>query len=519
MANTGKSGGGVAAGHDKTVEAAAIILEAGGNAWDAALAAMAAACVVEPVLASPGGGGFMLARAADQSAEPVVYDFFAHTPQIARPTNEVEFYPIVADFGTAQQEFHVGAGAVAVPGMVAGMAAIHDDFCTMPMVEILEPAISLARNGTATSDFQSYLFGVVSPIYDQCPESLSCFGSPEGGLAKPGDILSNPGLADIFEALAQTGASLFYEGEIAQKIVDFAHDHGGHITQKDLSGYEVIKRVPLRVEFDGTVLLTNPAPSTGGILIAFGLQLLDSIQKDGDEITVLDLARVMEATNHARLESGLTMLEQSAFHKLRDAAFLTRFRDEILAHPKSFRGTTHISVIDAGGNAAAVTLSNGEGCGRMLPGTGYMLNNMLGEEDINPRGFHNWPPATRMCSMMAPSLIIDSDGQLTALGSGGSNRIRTAILQVVRNIVVGGMGLEMAIDAPRIHSEIGHLSIEGFFPDETITALSDLCPDRTLWPERNMFFGGVHAVSRTRGGDIDAVGDSRRGGAARVIDS
>lgn len=144
MAGVTGTGGSVAAGHQKTVEAASIILEAGGNAWDAALAAMATACVVEPVLASLGGGGFMMVQGADHSVEPILYDFFAHTPQVSRSANEVEFFPVIADFGAAQQEFHIGAGSVAVPGMVAGMSAIHDDLCTMPMTRIFEPAIAFA---------------------------------------------------------------------------------------------------------------------------------------------------------------------------------------------------------------------------------------------------------------------------------------------------------------------------------------------------------------------------------------
>ena len=509
--------GGVAAGHEKTVEAAAIILDAGGNAWDAALAAMAAACVVEPVLASLGGGGFMLAQAAENPANPVLYDFFAHTPKKPRPADEVDFYPVIADFGTAQQEFHVGAGSVAVPGMVAGMDAIHADLGTIPMATILEPAISLAKKETAISPFQSYLFGVVSGIYDQCPESLACFGSPGGGLAKSGDLLTNPDLAVTFEALVQSGARYFYEGDIARKIEAFSRDHGGHVSLEDLAEYEVVRRKPLSIEYGGATVLTNPAPSTGGVLIGFGLQLLDHVRADNHDVSELDLVRVMEATNHARLESGLTMLESGAYGTLRDDAFLSRYRDDILAHPESFRGTTHISVIDATGNAATVTLSNGEGCGRMLPGTGYMLNNMLGEEDINPRGFHNWPTDTRMCSMMAPSLIAHADGRLTALGSGGSNRIRTAILQVIRNLVDAEMGLASAIDAPRMHSENGKLAVEGFFPEATMAALSAQMGDLTVWPEKNMYFGGVHAVTHSKSKKMEAVGDFRRGGAARVI--
>ncbi len=511
------TGGGVAAGHEKTAEAAYTVLEAGGNAWDAALAAMAAACVVEPVLASPGGGGFMLAFDSESSTGPVLYDFFAHTPQRPRPAQEVEFFPVIADFGTAQQEFHIGAGSVAVPGMIAGMAAIHADLCRMPMANILEPAILMARDGYEINDFQSYLFSVVSSIYNRCPESLSCFGSPDGGLVQSGERVCNVGMADTFQALASEGPGLFQNGDIAQKIVAFSNNHGGHLSPEDLSGYDVVRRTPLHVVYGGANLYTNPPPSTGGVLVGFGLHLLEALQRENRTATMVDLVRVMEATNHARLKSGLRTLEPNSYAKLADDSFLAPYKEHILTHPRSFRGTTHISVIDRTGNAASVTLSNGEGCGHMLPGTGFMLNNMLGEEDINPRGFHNWPPGTRMCSMMAPSLISHAGGGMTVLGSGGSNRIRTAILQVVRNLVDLGMDLDDAIEAPRIHCENNHLSIEGPISDSDQNLLSDICPDSTLWPERNMFFGGVHAVTRTSGRAHNAKGDPRRGGAARLI--
>jgi len=182
------------------------------------------------------------------------------------------------------------------------------------------------------------------------------------------------------------------------------------------------------------------------------------------------------------------------------------------------RGTTHVSVIDAEGNAAACTVSNGEGCGHMVPGCGFMLNNMLGEEDLNPAGFFRWQPDTRVSSMMAPTLAERPDGAVIALGSGGSNRIRTALLQVLNAVLASNRSLAQAIPAPRLHMERGHLDIEGGWDPVTVTALQTAFPDSRAWPERSMFYGGVHAVARhPTSGLIEAVGDPRRGGAALAV--
>jgi gamma-glutamyltranspeptidase/glutathione hydrolase len=162
----------------------------------------------------------------------------------------------------------------------------------------------------------------------------------------------------------------------------------------------------------------------------------------------------MDLTNKARLEARLHEAsgddaERAAIARLFDPGLLRRYRDTLLGRPFSPRGTTHISVADAAGNLAAMTLSNGEGCGRLLPGTGILLNNMLGEEDLSPAGFHLWRPGTRMASMMAPTIAEAGSGRIAALGSGGSNRIRSAVLQVVLHLVDRDRGAQDAVEAPR----------------------------------------------------------------------
>ncbi|NEZ54867.1 gamma-glutamyltransferase, partial [Adonisia turfae] len=176
---------------------------------------------------------------------------------------------------------------------------------------------------------------------------------------------------------------------------------------------------------------------------------------------------------------------------------------------------THLSVIDDEGNAASVTTSNGEGSSYVLPGTGIMVNNMLGEEDLNPHGFHQWTPDQRMSSMMAPTMVLRDGHPYLVLGSGGSNRIRTAILQVISNLVDFQMPLEAAVAAPRIHWENDVFHLEPGFNQALLTPIiGDAKP--LWWQAQNMFFGGVHAVGLDENGVLHGAGDSRRSGAVAV---
>ncbi|MBL6958967.1 MAG: gamma-glutamyltransferase [Rhodospirillales bacterium] len=519
--------GAVAAGHPETVRAAAAILEEGGNAFDAILAGMFAACAAEPVLASLGGGGFLLARPATGvpgSGAAVLYDFFAQTPKQRDRSKTPDFYPILADFGTAQQEFHIGMGSIATPGIVKGAFEVHADLCSLPMQRIVEPAVVLSREGFLINKLQAYIFDIVGKIYLSSPESLNIFESSKapGQLIGEGERMVMPAYADTLEALAGEGADLFYRGDIGQAIVEACRTGGGYLTAADLEGYEVIRRSPLSLDYNGTRIWTNPPPSTGGILIAFALELLKDrgLGKEafGSAGHLLALASAMRETNKARVDSRLHEARDSAAETLLNAEFLEAYRRNIAGHPLAQRGTTHLSVIDGDGNAASLTLSNGEGAGYVVPGTAVMLNNMLGEEDINPHGFHQWPEDVRMSSMMAPSLIMTADGETVALGSGGSNRIRTAILQVILNHLEFGLSVEESVSAPRIHYEGGLLSVEPGFDEADIGGLSLGFPDIERWDDKNLFFGGVHSVLYDpRRQDFHGAGDLRRGGVAEIL--
>jgi len=513
--------GAVACGHDHTARAAARILSEGGNAFDAVVAAHFAACVAEPALASLGGGGFLLANPL--SGKTVLYDFFVQTPREKFPDNDIDFYPIEADFGETTQEFHIGMGSIATPGAVKGMCAIHKELCTLPMPVLLEPAIELARDGVRVNELQAYIFNIIKPIYLSSPEAYAIYRSHDPNdkpaLVRNNEILTQTALADTLETLGKEGERFFYEGEVAQSVVKACEENGGYLRSDDFTQYQVIKRQPLEFSYRNHKIFTNPPPSSGGLLIAFALKLLEasdfSAISPGSHAYVDRLSYIMHLTNKARVDSALYSGNIDSV-RLLDQGYLDRYRQLVLDRYAFSRGTTHISVIDKLGNMASLTVSNGEGSSYIAPHTGIMFNNMLGEEDLNPKGFHQWKTNQRISSMMAPTIVSDSASYAISLGSGGSNRIRTAILQTLVHLLDFKLPLDLAIDAPRIHFENGLLNVEAGFEDLQEGTLHDAVRDINYWTSLNLFFGGVHAVTQT-GTVLAGKGDPRRGGVSMVI--
>ena len=500
----------VAAGHELTAAAAAEILQDGGNAFDAALAGVFMTFVAEAVFSSPGGGGFLMARQAGSDASPL-FDFFTETPLKRRPASEVEFFPIYADFGPAKQEFHIGLGSSATPGVVPGLFAIHAALCKLPMKRLVEPAVRAGRAGFPLSAFQAYLFTVIAPILT-ASESVARIFAPNGKPMTAGETFRNAELAECLEWLAEDGARLFLDGDVGQAIVAQSLRSGGHLTHNDLKRYRVELREPLYWRHNGASVALNPPPAASGALIAFGLAYLETLTEHGRSIDALALRAAMEATNAARATHG-----EGLAQRLAGGALKNEMR-EAARHPQAYRGTTHVSVIDAEGNAASVSLSNGEGNGYIVGKFGFMLNNMLGEEDLSAGGLGAWRGGTRMSSMMAPTIILQKDGTVTAMGTGGSNRIRTAILQVAVNLLDHGMSLDAAVEAPRLHVERdGTVSYEPGLPEQVQAELRALEEKAHAWPRANLFFGGVHAARRHAKGGVEGAGDPRRQGVACIV--
>ena len=511
-----KTHGAVAAGHSVTARAAARVLEEGGNAFDAVIAAMWAACVAEPVLASLGGGGFVMARPVGET--PRLYDFFVETPLEKRSREDLEFESRLATFaGGVTQEFHGGYGSVATPGVVAGLFAVHDDLAKLPMAQLAEPAIEAARNGVKLDAFQRYVMGIVEPLLAFSTDSRKVFGKagktdPDNfELLDAGVAHRQPDLAGSIAYLVESGAEGFYQGDLGTALVRECADHGGYLTAQDLADYRVLVRDPLLITGRKGRFVLNPPPASGGVLVGFGLKLARELALGafGSERHLEAISRIIHATGLARGDHG-------ASPSILGDELCERYRSMIGERPLSQQGTTHISVVDAKGNLAAATISNGSTSGRVVPGTGIMLNNMLGEADLSPEGFHNWPCGVRMTSMMTPSLYLGEDGASVALGSGGSNRIRSTMLQVLLNIDAFDMTLHGAISAPRMHVEDDLLSVEPGFDGALLDGLS--LANQQRWDCEDMFFGGVHAAKVILGGDnLSAIGDGRRNGHQVVV--
>ncbi len=506
--------GAVACGHPVTAAAAEEILLDGGNAVDAVIAAALAACVAEPVLASLAGGGFLLFASKDRP--PEVFDFFVQTPRNRRKRSRLDFYPITANFGKTSQEFHIGQGAVATPGVAKGLWEIHKTLSSMPMRRLAEPAVQAANRGVEINRFQSYIFDLVEPIYLATQESRASYTSDSSALLKAGDTHYQPALANTLERYASEGADLFYRGDLAQRLIHAQSKGGGQLDATDLEHYQVHRRTALSHKYRNVSIYTNPPPSSGGALILFVLALLEPLvlqpEEFGGSLHMASLTRALALTDQSRVN----MLTATDLGAGLDPTLLSRYRKEILPLRKSLRGTTHISVIDRSGNLAAMTLSNGEGCGCMIPGSGVMLNNMLGEEDINPEGFQQWQPDQRLTSMMAPTILQWQNHRRIALGSGGSSRIRSAICQVISNLIDFELPLTDAVEAARLHVEGNQLDLEPGIEIDERSEIPDQFETKNYWQHNNLFFGGVHSVQACEG-TFSASGDPRRGGIGRVL--
>jgi gamma-glutamyltranspeptidase/glutathione hydrolase len=499
----------VASGHPSVCDAAAEILRAGGNAFDAAVAAGFTSPTAEPALTSLGGGGFLLTREA--SGRAVLFDFFVDTPGRERPAGDLEphFLPVTVRFPGSDQVFNTGRGAVAVPGILKGLLHVHERLGRLPLAEVLAPAIRLAREGVIISRPQGYFLELLRPIMCLTPEGSEIF-APRGELLREGDRLRNPDLASFLESLPGGGARDFYEGTLAERIARDMREGQGLLTAQDLSEFRVVEREPLQTSYRDHRLLTNPRPSFGGSLLALSLRLLEASQDgDGSEhaadsaLRLLSLVGVMQEVEALR-ERGC--LEPDSLSRDEQEQIGQRLRH-------FSRGTTHVSVCDAEGNAASMSTSNGEGSGYIVPRTGIMLNNMMGEDDLHPEGFHSSPPGLRVASMMSPSLLLRGDELRLVLGSGGSKRIRTALLQVISLFVDCDLPIEEAVERPRLHWDGEAVQAEPGFP---VASLDALRRHQTVneWSRPDVYFGGVHAaVPRGEG-----AGDSRRGGSARAVE-
>jgi gamma-glutamyltranspeptidase/glutathione hydrolase len=451
----------------------------------------------EPLLTGLGAGGYMLVVSPDEA--PVLLDFFVEAPgRGADPSHREALIPISVSFGDAIQVFNIGAASVGAFGVPAGLCEAARRFGRVPLAELVEPAARFARDGVPLSEQQAYVVEILADIVTATPEARALF-APDGNLLGVGDLVRQPELADSLERLGTEDAAPFYSGDIAAAIADWVTAGGGTLTAEDLRSYAVVDRQPVQVAYRGREVLTNPPPSAGGILLAHALGLLEHTAGPPD---VEQTVAVMERTQAERTPEFV--------EGLADPGFVQRFLK------RSLGSTTHIAVLDRDGWACSVTCSNGSCSGIVVPGTGVHLNNMLGEQDLNPLGFHRYPPGRRLPSMMAPTVVLCGSDPELVLGSAGSNRIRSAILQTIIRVIDQRRPVREAVEAPRVHFEDGVVYAE---PGIDASPLEAAGRPLARFRDRNLFFGGVQAVARDPQGTFGGGGDPRRGGTAIVVDA
>jgi gamma-glutamyltranspeptidase/glutathione hydrolase len=470
------SRGAISCGSASTADAGARVLAAGGNAVDAAVAAGFASGIAEPGVSSIGGGGFLLAALPDGTSRLV--DFFTTVP--SGPSAPPE--SVTVEYSGATQDFHVGNGAVAVPGGLDGLLHAHRTLGRLPLADVVEPAARFAREGVRLEPAQAHALGLIDRVLTLTPDARARM-APRGRLLGAGEVFADGELADLLDAVAagQVGGI----ADLARAFGELMSD--GPITADDVRAYRVIDREPLVAAIGHGTITTNPMPSLGGSIVAHVL-------------------RDLSGTTHPEpVQIAEALVETTAWLK-----------SQVVGGRTAGAGTTHISTVDADGMCAALTVSNGVGGGVFLPGTGIHLNNMMGEDDLHPAGAQAATPGERIRSMMAPS-VVDFDGGRLVLGTGGSERIRSALTRVITLVLGGPADLASAVEAPRVHVDNqGVIQVEPGLTDRQNTALRDL-GDVSLWPSRHFYFGGVNAVLMRTDGQLSAYADPRRGGACVVL--
>jgi gamma-glutamyltranspeptidase/glutathione hydrolase len=482
----------VAAPNDLATAAATRAAAEGGNAVDAALAAALVTMVSEPGLVSLASGGFLTIQPADGSA-PVTIDGWVRVPGVGLPPERLGrgVWDIHTPYGGGTT-MTIGHGSVAVPGTLRALDLAHRRYGQAPWRDVVGQAVEGARGGfpigQATHHYLEYVHELV---FGWHPDSHAVLHDGSGALVPSGSTIHVPHLADSLELIATEGVDAFYTGDLARLITTDMADHDGALTMADLAAYKAVARPSLDLERAGWRLATNPGPARGGFAAAAILDRLGELPASGSWSD--DELRRLVQVQHEVLGA--------------DPAALTS------------PSTAHVSVVDDAGTACAITVSSGYSSGVLAPGTGIWLNNCLGEQELLPDGFGQLRPGEAMTSNMAPTVgRRPSDGAVLAIGSPGSDRIPTAIAQVLALHVNGGLALAEAVAHPRVHVRVR----EALDPpvrvdhEDDLRLPADLGLPTLAMPPHSMYFGGVGVARWSPVSGLSAAGDPRRTGAVAV---
>lgn len=494
----------VAATSHQALTAGLEVAGEGGNAVDAALAAAFVSLATEPGIVSLAGGCYISIWPAD--GDPVVVDGNVEMPGRGLPRERLGagVREVVTSYGGGVT-MYAGAGSVATPGVVSACALVQESHARLPWARLLRPAERAARHGYPTSPAGArYLRIVAGDLFAPDPDAYAILTGDDGELLAGGQTATNVELADVLEQLGRDGASLFTSGVVGRALVAQMAAGGGLVTAEDLAAYRPVERPAHRIAVGDWDVAINPPPSVGGPMLA--VMLSELARRDrwdwADAIEIQRAVLGYRAAVHDRsweLEAdGRSLLEKVAAHGL-DAL-------------RGSGATAHISTVDEGGTACAITMSSGYGAGLAIPGTGIMLNNCLGETELNPHGLHAVAPGTRLASNMAPTTGRTADGRALAIGSPGADRITTALMLVLGQGALHEADLQHAISRPRVHLRLGEdgFSVEYERDDDLAAAVAASGLPAHEYPEPHMYFGGVGAALRTADGMLQAAGDQRR---------
>ena len=408
---------------------------------------------------------------------------------------------------------YAGHGSVATPGAVTACELAVEELGTLPWAAVVEPSRRVCLDGYPVGAAASrYLSFTAHALFGRDPEALRVVTRPDGSPLEPGDVATNPALADVLGLVGREGASVLTTGEVGRAMADDMERNGGLVTHRDLAEYSPLVRPPVRRWVGDWDLAVNPPPSVGGPMLAV---MLGELARRGN-FTWADVLEIQRAVLRYRADVHDVAGDlDAAGHEL----LLSVDRHGLAGLPTS-ANTAHVSVVDADGTACAITVSSGYGAGITVPGTGILLNNALGEPELNRLGLHRLAPGTRLASNMAPTTGRTRDGRVLAIGSPGADRITTALMQVLGQGCLHGADLQHAIDAPRLHVRFGPDGVP-VVEHETDAAIARAVADAGLRGVDHgvlqMFFGGVGGAYRRQDDVYEAAGDPRREAAVEVV--
>jgi gamma-glutamyltranspeptidase/glutathione hydrolase len=479
------------------------LVEAGGNAVDAALAATLVTMSTEPGVCSLGCGGFITVWHPGE--RPVTIDGWVAAPS-QRTDRELAWDELAMDYGGGMTTI-VGPASVGIPGGVSALGEASRRFGRMPWNTLFEPAIAISRSGfPLPAACHSYLVYSAEPLFSRSPDGHRALHDAKGRLLRAGDTVRIPCLADTLERVARKGPDEFYSGDLGRTIAQHIEGRGGRLTHADLARYRPDVHDALLTTLGDWEIATTPPPAIGGAAFAAMLRLAETDRPRSERSRVANNA----AAQHAVLSFRHDRLDCSD-DVPRDVEELLRLADgqdfrSLLQSPS----TVHTSATDSNGLACAVTMSSGYGSGETPDGTGVWLNNCLGELELNRSGVEFGPPGARLPSNMAPSTARHADGRVLAVGSPGADRITTALMQVMLNIMRDDMTVDQAVSYPRVHverrDEIWQLA------HESGADIRDIDMPTREFPNHSMFFGGVGAVMLDSEGTFAVAADPRRTG-------